>query len=95
MIRRVVLIGSGNVAESLAQAVAACEGVELVQLYARNAVRGEQVARLAQCAYTSAPTELDLSADLYLISVRRWPRRCRFRLRPSLPIRQAVWRWMP
>ena len=69
MIRRVVLIGSGNVAESLAQAVAACEGVELVQLYARNAVRGGQVARLAQCAYTSDPTELDLSADLYLISV--------------------------
>lgn len=69
MIRRVVLIGSGNVAESLAQAVAACEGVELAQLYARNAVRGEQVARLAQCAYTSDPTELDLSADLYLIAV--------------------------
>lgn len=69
MIRRVVLIGSGNVAESLAQAVAALEEVELIQLYARNAVRGAEVAALAQCPYTSDPRQIDPTADLYLISV--------------------------
>ena len=69
MIRHVVLIGSGNVAESLAQAIAACEELSLVQLYARNEVRGKEVAALAHCPHISDPQQLDLSADLYLLSV--------------------------
>lgn len=69
MIRRVVLIGSGNVAESLAQAIAEMQGVELVQLYARNAERGATVAALAGTTHTADPSALDPSADLYLIAV--------------------------
>ncbi|MBQ1205457.1 MAG: hypothetical protein IIX66_06160 [Alistipes sp.] len=57
--RRVVLIGSGNVAESLAQAIAAHPELSLIQLYARNAERGAEVATLAHCPHTANPEELD------------------------------------
>ena len=63
---RVVVIGSGNVAESLAQAVAESESLELVQLYARNEVRGRQVAELAHTEWSNSSLA---DADLYLISV--------------------------
>ena len=69
MIRRVVLIGSGNVAESLAQAIAAHPELDLIQLYAPNAERGAEVAPLAHCPHTANPEELDRTADLYLLSV--------------------------
>lgn len=69
MIRRIVLIGSGNVAESLAQTIAACEEVELLQLYARNPQRGAEVAAMVGCPHTADPAELNREADLYLISV--------------------------
>lgn len=68
MIKRVVIIGSGNLAEQLAVTVAATEGVELVQLFARNPERGAVVAELAQCAWTNDPQKL-AEADLYLIAV--------------------------
>jgi predicted dehydrogenase len=63
---RVVVIGSGNVAESLAQAIAETEGLELVQIFARNEVRGRRVAELAKCQRSN---DLLAEADLYLISV--------------------------
>ena len=63
---KIVVIGSGNVAESLAQAVAEAEGLELVQLFARNEERGRKVAELAKCEWGN--TRL-AEADLYLISV--------------------------
>ena len=63
---RVVVIGSGNVAESLAQAIAEAESLELVQVFARNEERGRKVAGLAQTEWSGS----DLAeADLYLISV--------------------------
>ena len=43
---RAVIIGSGNLAEALARAVTK-SGLKLVQLFARNAARGQQVAALA------------------------------------------------
>ena len=63
---KIVVIGSGNVAESLAQAVAEAEGLELVQIYARNEVRGRKVAELAHTEWSSNSLA---EADLYLISV--------------------------
>ncbi len=63
---RVVVVGSGNVAESLAQAVAEAEGLELVQVYARNEERGRRVAELAQSEWSNSKLA---EADLYLISV--------------------------
>ena len=62
----VVIIGSGNVAESLAQAIAEAEGLTLVQVFARNEERGRKVAELA---YTEWSNSALADADLYLISV--------------------------
>ena len=63
---KIVIIGSGNVAESLAQAVAEAEDLHLVQVFARNEERGRKVAELAHTEWSGS----DLAeADLYLISV--------------------------
>ena len=66
--KRIVLIGSGNLAEALARAVAKSD-CEAVQLFARNPERGPVVARLAGCGWTSDPADLCRTADLYLIAV--------------------------
>ena len=66
-LERVVIVGSGNLAEALAQAVAR-SGLQLVQLFARNAARGEAVAALAGTQWTADPARL-ADADIYLISV--------------------------
>jgi predicted short-subunit dehydrogenase-like oxidoreductase (DUF2520 family) len=63
---KVVVVGSGNVAESLAQAVAEAEGLDLVQVFARNEQRGREVASLANTEWSNT---LLAEADLYLISV--------------------------
>ena len=63
---KIVIVGSGNVAESLAQAVAEAEGLELVQIFARNEERGRKVAELAQTEWSGSELK---EADLYLISV--------------------------
>lgn len=63
---RVVVVGSGNVAESLAQAIAEADGLELVQLYARNEERGRAVAEFAQTEWSNTSLA---EADLYLVSV--------------------------
>ena len=49
---RAVIIGSGNLAEALARAVAK-SGLKLVQIFARNAARGQQVAALAATQWTA------------------------------------------
>lgn len=66
--KRIVVIGSGNLAEALAQAVARTPQLHLVQLYARNPQRGPEVARLAATEWCGDPAHL-AAADLYLISV--------------------------
>ena len=63
---KIVVIGSGNVAESLAQAVAEAEGLHLVQIYARNEERGRKVAELSRTEWSNTSLA---EADLYLISV--------------------------
>ncbi|MEG0807468.1 MAG: DUF2520 domain-containing protein [Alistipes sp.] len=64
---RVVIIGSGNLAESLSRAVAASQST-LIQLFARNEKRGRIVAEMASTVWESAPERL-ATADLYLIAV--------------------------
>ena len=64
---RAVIIGSGNLAEALARAVTK-SGLKLVQIFARNAARGQQVAALAGTQWTSDPAGL-AEADIYLIAV--------------------------
>ncbi len=63
----VVVIGSGNVAESLARALAG-SGVHLVQLWARNGARAAEIAAMAGCGWADRPEEL-APADLYLLAV--------------------------
>ena len=67
-LRDVVVVGSGNVAESLARAVAAAEGLRLVQIFARNAARGAAVAASSGTAWSADPAAL-AAADLYLVAV--------------------------
>ena len=66
--KQIAIIGSGNLAEALARAVAAADGLHLVQLFARNAARGGEVAALARTEWTDDPQRL-ARADLYLIAV--------------------------
>lgn len=64
----VVVVGSGNVAESVAVAVAECEDMVLRQIVARNEERGRAIAALTNsewCAEECRATD----ADLYLICV--------------------------
>lgn len=63
---RVVVVGSGNVAESLAQAIAESDELELVQVFARNEERGRKVAELAHSEWSNTSLA---EADLYLVSV--------------------------
>ncbi|MDE7305252.1 MAG: DUF2520 domain-containing protein [Alistipes sp.] len=64
---KVIIIGSGNVAEALARAVTDC-GMQLVQLWARNAARAQQIAGAVGCPWACRPEQL-AAADIYLLAV--------------------------
>lgn len=66
-LKRVVIVGSGNVAEALARALPA-SGAELCQVFARNRERGPRVAALGGTTWMADPDRL-AEADLYLIAV--------------------------
>lgn len=66
--KRVVIIGSGNVAWALALAVSRAENLELVQIYARNIAAASELAQASGCGFTSVPEYL-AAADLYVIAV--------------------------
>ena len=66
--RTVVVVGSGNVAESIAVAVADSFSLELVQVVARNEVRAEAVAQVAGCDWCADMSEA-AEADIYIIAV--------------------------
>ena len=66
--RNAVIIGSGNLAEALARAIAA-SGLELRQLFARNEERARTIAALTGCPHASRPGELCTTAGIYLIAV--------------------------
>ena len=67
MIRSVVIIGSGNLAEALARAVAD-SSLELRQVFGRNCDRVAAVAALAGTVGETDPAHL-AGADIYLIAV--------------------------
>lgn len=64
---RAVIIGSGNLAEALARAITKSDA-KLVQIFARNPVRGPEVAALAGTRWTDDPQRL-AEADIYCIAV--------------------------
>lgn len=67
-INRVVIVGSGNVAEAFALAIADCWGVELCQIVARNKERAAEIAVKAGCRWSDDFDEVE-AADLYIIAV--------------------------
>lgn len=66
--KSVVIVGSGNVAEAIAVAVAECPALELRQVVARNAGRVAEVAALGGCDYQTDFAKA-AAADLYIIAV--------------------------
>lgn len=67
-LKSAVIIGSGNLAEALARALAASPA-ELRQIYARNEARGRAIAALSGAEAVSQPEKLCTTADIYLIAV--------------------------
>ena len=67
-ISSVTVVGSGNVAEALAVAVAGTEGLELRGIAARNAARAARIAAMAGGVW-SGPISDAAASDLYLIAV--------------------------
>jgi predicted short-subunit dehydrogenase-like oxidoreductase (DUF2520 family) len=67
---KIVVIGSGAVAEHLVHRIADSPTLELVQVFARNAERGRLLAEmtLGGVSWTATPAEL-ASADLYILAV--------------------------
>ncbi len=65
--KRIVLIGSGNLAESLLLALCR-QGENVVQIYARNQTRGATLAAMCQVPHTANPEAL-VPADIYLVAV--------------------------
>ena len=67
-IRSSVVVGSGNVAEQVALAIAESWPIELRQVVARNAARAAEVASLAACEWGSEISSA-AEADIYIIAV--------------------------
>lgn len=67
-IKTISVVGSGNVAEAIALAVAQNEELQLKQIVARNSERGQQLAEMTGAEWT-ADVEQAAEADLYIISV--------------------------
>ncbi|MFI3279155.1 MAG: DUF2520 domain-containing protein [Rikenellaceae bacterium] len=66
--KRVVIVGGGNLAESVAVAIAQCPPVELVQIYLRSKQRGEELSELTAAPYATFDEPL-AAADIYLLAV--------------------------
>ena len=66
--RRVVIIGGGNLAESVALAVSQCTELSLEQIYVRSSERGAELNALTGAPTTSNTAEL-ATADLYILAV--------------------------
>lgn len=64
---KIVLIGTGNLAEQLALALKE-HNAGLVQIYGRNRDRAQALGEFCRTPYTSNPEEV-IAADLYLVAV--------------------------
>jgi len=65
MMKKIVLIGSGNLAEAIAPAL---KRAGLVQIFARNAARAAEIAARNGVEWSCRPEEL-ARADIYLVAV--------------------------
>ena len=67
-IKTISVVGSGNVAEAIALAVAECKELQLKQIVARNPERGRALAEMTGAEWTADVAQA-AEADLYIISV--------------------------
>lgn len=65
---RVVVVGSGNVAEAFARTLAMSRGLAIVQVYSRNEERGRAIAEMAGVEWCGKMKDIAV-ADLYIIAV--------------------------
>jgi predicted short-subunit dehydrogenase-like oxidoreductase (DUF2520 family) len=68
-IKKVVLIGSGNVATQLAN-VFVEKGIEILQVYSPNLNHAKNLASVLRCEPIDDLDHIDQEADLYLIAVK-------------------------
>lgn len=68
MIRKIVLIGAGNVATHLGQALSG-NGREIIQVYSRSAESAASLAQILNCPRTTSLADIRADADLYLFAV--------------------------
>ncbi len=66
--KRVVVVGGGNLAESLLVALKECEQVDLRQIYVRDADRGAELSALIGAPVVNRAEEL-APADIYILAV--------------------------
>lgn len=67
-IRKIVLFGAGNLATNLAFALKK-EGFDILQVYNRTEAHGKKLAKKVDATYINDLSELNLQADLYIISI--------------------------
>ncbi|MCK5906489.1 MAG: NAD(P)-binding domain-containing protein, partial [Flavobacteriales bacterium] len=65
---KIVIIGSGNIAEHLLRAFDNSDNSEVIQLYSRNITTGEELCSKFDLKFTNSLEGIKL-ADLYLICV--------------------------
>ena len=65
---KIVIIGSGNVAEHLLRAFKKSANSQVIQLYSRNITTGEELSKTFDIEFSSSLAQIK-DADLYLISI--------------------------
>lgn len=68
MIKRIVLLGSGNLATQLGPALAATQA-EVIQVYSRKISHARRLAKIIGCPATNQLETLATDADLYLFAI--------------------------
>ena len=69
MIKKVVIIGAGNVATHLSKAIKNA-GFEILQIVSRTKESACTLGTLLDVPYTCNPAEISVEADLYIVSVK-------------------------
>ena len=69
MIKKVVIIGAGNVATHLSKAIKNA-GFEILQIVSRTEESARSLGTLLDVPYTCNPAEINAEADLYIVSVK-------------------------
>ncbi|MCK4360735.1 MAG: DUF2520 domain-containing protein [Bacteroidales bacterium] len=67
-IKKIVIIGAGNVATNLAQALRKA-GFDIIQIYGRTNHLAKALADKVKSSYTSNLSDLNMEGDIYFISV--------------------------